>query len=88
MDIGESEMSISFDEHYSRKGRGLLDRIFGEGSEERARVSLTRPRHEREVVFLVDCQDREELACFVGAICGWLKEGGGTFEELNDFMLY
>ncbi len=76
-----------FDAVYSEKSRGILDRIFGEFTPERDRVRLTRPKREREIIFVVDYEDRCQYESVLAALCKWLKKEG-TFEDLNDLMLH
>lgn len=76
-----------FDAVYSEKGRGVLDRIFGEFTPERDRVRLTRPKREREIIFIVDYEDRRQYDSVLAALCNWLEKEG-SFEDLRDLMLH
>jgi len=76
-----------FEMQYSRKGRVLLDRIFGEFTPERERVHLARPRHEHQVVFVVEYNEHEQFQKAVNNLCHWLKKEG-DFGQLKNLMLY
>ena len=72
---------------YSQKGKNLLDSIFGEFTPERDRVSLVRPRHEHQLVFRVEYQEREQFNKTVKNLCKWLKTEG-DFDQFKSLMLY
>ena len=82
----EIEDAKEFQTKYTRKGNKVLDEIFGEFSPERARVRLSGPRQERQVVFVVEYEEQGQFANVITNLCAWLEQEG-NFESLKGLML-
>lgn len=82
----DTNSASNFETVYVAKSRGLLDDIFGEFTPERTRVRLAGPRRERQVVFVVDYQEKQQYLNTLESLCNWLRDEG-RFEHLKAFML-
>ena len=78
--------SDQFEPIYAQKGRAMLDQIFGEFTPERSRVRLAGPRHEREIVFVVEFNEKGQFDNVIESLCEWLGREG-NFERLHSLML-
>jgi len=75
-----------FEPIYAQKSRAMLDQIFGEFTPERGRVRLAGPRHEREIIFVVEYSEKKQFDNVMGSLCEWLGREG-NFERLHGLML-